>query len=119
MTARFPGVGAASFQPQAQETFTKLAEAIFPSPGGRGLKVRDIIQRALRARFKILLCSESPLSLRKTLLSKRKSTRAETARRERCSASYGSSKRNIEMTAAPTLRKQVWSCQARNYIVAP
>ena len=53
---------------------------------GSGLKVRDLIQRALRARFKILLCSEAARRLCKDFLSTERSTRPKGARRERCDA---------------------------------
>ena len=39
----------------AQGTPASLGAALFPSPAGRGFKVRDLIQRAFLARLKILL----------------------------------------------------------------
>src|SRR5579862_2438554 len=37
----------------AEGTLLSGRDAFFPSPDGRGLKVRDLIQHAFRARFKI------------------------------------------------------------------
>ena len=47
--------------PLQQESFALLNSRFFPSPNGRGLKERDLIQRAFfGARFKILLLLRKP-----------------------------------------------------------